>query len=100
MLRWHIPIQEYRLNMTIVHKSGNINKNVDGISRWALANAPKGPAWVPQEEDYIEGIFFTDIDTEFFNKAKESYKMDKNCHILCQPSIKDSKYPLSSSKLM
>ncbi|MBW0543408.1 hypothetical protein O181_083123 [Austropuccinia psidii MF-1] len=30
MLRWQIAIQEYRGNMTIVHKDGSINKNADG----------------------------------------------------------------------
>ncbi|MBW0469127.1 hypothetical protein O181_008842 [Austropuccinia psidii MF-1] len=32
MLRWQIAIQEYRVNMTIVHKSGNIPKNADGLA--------------------------------------------------------------------
>ncbi|MBW0569889.1 hypothetical protein O181_109604 [Austropuccinia psidii MF-1] len=32
MLRWQIAIQEYRGNMTIVHKDGNIHKNEDGLS--------------------------------------------------------------------
>ncbi|MBW0521845.1 hypothetical protein O181_061560 [Austropuccinia psidii MF-1] len=36
MLRWQIAIQEYRSNMTIVHKAGIIHKNSDGLSRWAL----------------------------------------------------------------
>ncbi|MBW0569187.1 hypothetical protein O181_108902 [Austropuccinia psidii MF-1] len=36
MLRWQISIQEYRVNMNIVQKSGNIHKNADGLSRWAL----------------------------------------------------------------
>ena len=67
MLRWQIAIQEFRGNMTIVHKSGNIHKNADGLSRWALANTPVNPAWVPQEEHHIEGICVTDIGTEFFN---------------------------------
>ncbi|MBW0559894.1 hypothetical protein O181_099609 [Austropuccinia psidii MF-1] len=49
MLRWQIAIQEYRGNMTIVHKSGNIHRNADGISRWALANTPDSPAYVPLE---------------------------------------------------
>ncbi|MBW0542628.1 hypothetical protein O181_082343 [Austropuccinia psidii MF-1] len=89
MLRWQIAIQEYSGNMTIVHKSGNIHKSEDGISRWALANTPENPAWVPQEEHHIEGICVTDIGREFFNKVKESYKVDKNCHILCQPLMKD-----------
>ncbi|MBW0571001.1 hypothetical protein O181_110716 [Austropuccinia psidii MF-1] len=31
MLRWQIAIQEYRGNMTIVDKSGNIHKNADGL---------------------------------------------------------------------
>ncbi|MBW0566632.1 hypothetical protein O181_106347 [Austropuccinia psidii MF-1] len=31
MLRLQIAIQEYRGNMTIVHKSGNIHKNADGL---------------------------------------------------------------------
>ncbi|MBW0569514.1 hypothetical protein O181_109229 [Austropuccinia psidii MF-1] len=32
MLRWQIAIQEYRGNITIVHKDGNVHKNADGIS--------------------------------------------------------------------
>ncbi|MBW0537155.1 hypothetical protein O181_076870 [Austropuccinia psidii MF-1] len=47
MLRWQNAIQEYRGNMTIAHKSGNIHKNSDGLNRLALANTPKNPAWVP-----------------------------------------------------
>ncbi|MBW0521481.1 hypothetical protein O181_061196 [Austropuccinia psidii MF-1] len=99
MLRWKIAIQEYKANMTIVHKSGTINKNADGLSRWALANTPENPAWVPQEEHHIEGICVTEIGTEFFNQVKESYKMEKNCHILCQLLMKDCKDPSLSSKL-
>ncbi|MBW0464683.1 hypothetical protein O181_004398 [Austropuccinia psidii MF-1] len=85
--------------MTIVHKSGNIHKNADGISRCALENTPENTAWVPQEKHNIEGICVTDSGTEFFNKAKESYKMDKNCHILFQLLMKDCKDPSLSSKL-
>ena len=66
MLRLHIAIHEYKGNMTIVHKSGNINKNEDGLSRWALAYAPENPVWVPQEEYYIGGICVTLIGTERF----------------------------------
>ncbi|MBW0537528.1 hypothetical protein O181_077243 [Austropuccinia psidii MF-1] len=32
MLRWQITIQEYRGNMSIVHKDGNIHKSADGLS--------------------------------------------------------------------
>ncbi|MBW0583882.1 hypothetical protein O181_123597 [Austropuccinia psidii MF-1] len=85
--------------MTIVHKSGNINKTSDGLSRWALANTPENPAWVPQEENHIAGICVTDIGTESLNQVKQSYKMDKKCHILCQLLMKDCKDPSLSSKL-
>ncbi|MBW0589870.1 hypothetical protein O181_129585 [Austropuccinia psidii MF-1] len=85
--------------MTIVHKSGNIHKNADGLSRWALANTPDNPAMVPKEEHHIEGICVTDIGAEFFNKFKESYKMDNNCHILSQLLMKDCKDASLSFKL-
>ncbi|MBW0509489.1 hypothetical protein O181_049204 [Austropuccinia psidii MF-1] len=89
ILRWHIAIQEYRGNINIAHRSRNIHKNADGLSIWALENTPENPAWVPQEEYHIEDICVTDIGTELFNQAKEWYKMDKNCHILCQLLMKD-----------
>ncbi|MBW0515347.1 hypothetical protein O181_055062 [Austropuccinia psidii MF-1] len=71
--------------MTIVHKAGNINKNYDGLSRWALANIPGNPAYVPLEEEPqipIEGINITDIGTELLEEVRESYKQDKNGHTL------------------
>ncbi|MBW0518591.1 hypothetical protein O181_058306 [Austropuccinia psidii MF-1] len=70
MLRCQIDIQEYTGNMTIDNKSGNIHKNADGLRRWALANTPENPAWVPQEEHNIEGICVTDIGPECFNEVK------------------------------
>ncbi|MBW0551020.1 hypothetical protein O181_090735 [Austropuccinia psidii MF-1] len=85
MLRWNIAIQEYRGNMTIVHKAGNIHKNSDGLSRWALPNTPDNPAYVPTSAEPqipIEGINIMDVGTEFFEEVRESYKQDKNCHIL------------------
>ncbi|MBW0582702.1 hypothetical protein O181_122417 [Austropuccinia psidii MF-1] len=85
MLRRQIAIQEYRENMTIVHKEGNIHKNADGLSRWALANTSDNPAYVPLEEEPkipVEGIKITDIGTQFFKEVRESYKQDKNLHIL------------------
>ncbi|MBW0465854.1 hypothetical protein O181_005569 [Austropuccinia psidii MF-1] len=93
MLRLQISIQEYRGNMTKVHKSGNIHKNADCLSRWALENTPENQAWVPQEKHHIEAISVTDIGTELFNKVKERYKMDKNCHILSQILMQDCKDP-------
>ncbi|MBW0461535.1 hypothetical protein O181_001250 [Austropuccinia psidii MF-1] len=85
MLRWQIAFQEYRGKMTIVHKAGNIHKNADGLSRWELANTIDNPAYVPLEGEPkipIEGIKITDIETEFFEEVRESYKQDKNFHIL------------------
>ncbi|MBW0549469.1 hypothetical protein O181_089184 [Austropuccinia psidii MF-1] len=80
--------------MTIVHKAGNIRKNADGRRRWALANTPDNPDYVPLEAETqipIEGINITDIWTEFFEEVRESYKKDKNCHILTSLLDKDCK---------
>ncbi|MBW0541859.1 hypothetical protein O181_081574 [Austropuccinia psidii MF-1] len=66
MLRWQISIQEYRGNMTIVHKAGKIHKNADGLSRLALASAPDNPDYVPLEAEPqipIERIKITDVGT-------------------------------------
>ncbi|MBW0532725.1 hypothetical protein O181_072440, partial [Austropuccinia psidii MF-1] len=71
MLRWQIAIQEYRGNMTIVHKEGNIHRNADGLSRWPLPNNIDNPAYVPEEASPqipIEGISVTDLNTTFFEE--------------------------------
>ncbi|MBW0524404.1 hypothetical protein O181_064119, partial [Austropuccinia psidii MF-1] len=93
MLRWQKTIHEYRGNMTIAHKAGTIHKNADGLSRWALANTPDNPAYVPLEAEPqipIEVIKISDIGTEFL-EVRESYKKDKNCHILTSLLDKDCK---------
>ncbi|MBW0531521.1 hypothetical protein O181_071236 [Austropuccinia psidii MF-1] len=80
ILRWQIAIQEHRGNMTIPHKAGNIHKNADGLSRWALANTPDSPAYVLLEKKPqipIEGININDIGTEFFEEVRESYKQEQ-----------------------
>ncbi|MBW0518309.1 hypothetical protein O181_058024 [Austropuccinia psidii MF-1] len=87
MLRWKIAIQEYRGNMTIVHKDGNIYKNADGLSKYPLLNDIDNPAYVPEEASPqipIEGISGTDLNTTFFEEVRGSYTQDKNCSILCQ----------------
>ncbi|MBW0582242.1 hypothetical protein O181_121957, partial [Austropuccinia psidii MF-1] len=94
MLRWQIAIQEYRGNMTTVHKGGNIHKNADGLSRWALPNTPDNPAYVPtgaEPQISTEGIKITDVATELFEEVRESYRLDKNCHILTSLLDKDCK---------
>ncbi|MBW0560619.1 hypothetical protein O181_100334 [Austropuccinia psidii MF-1] len=94
MLRWQIAIQEYRGNMIIVHKDGNINKNKDGISIWPLPNNIDDPAYVPEEASpqiQIEQISVTDVKTTFFEEVRNSYTQDKNCSILCKLITKDCK---------
>ncbi|MBW0547493.1 hypothetical protein O181_087208 [Austropuccinia psidii MF-1] len=94
MLRWQISIQEYRANMTIVHKSGTIHKNAYGLSRWALPNKPDNPAYAPigaEPEIPIEGININNVGTEFFEEVRDSYKLDKNFHILTSLLDKDCK---------
>ncbi|MBW0518010.1 hypothetical protein O181_057725 [Austropuccinia psidii MF-1] len=102
MLRCQIAIQEYRGNMTIVHKAGNIHKNTDGLSRWELPNTPDNPAYVPtgaEPKISIEGINITDFGKEFFEEVRESYKLDKNCHILTSLLDKDCKYAALANSL-
>ncbi|MBW0587432.1 hypothetical protein O181_127147 [Austropuccinia psidii MF-1] len=92
MLRWQIAIQEYRGNMTIVHKDGNIHKNADGLSRWALPNTLANPVYVTTSAEPqipIEGINIKDVGTELFEEVRESYKQDKNCHIITSLLDKD-----------
>ncbi|MBW0583726.1 hypothetical protein O181_123441 [Austropuccinia psidii MF-1] len=66
MLRWQISIQEYRGNMTIVHKVGNIHKNSNGLSRWELPNTPDNTAYSPTGAEPripIKGTNITDVGT-------------------------------------
>ncbi|MBW0535637.1 hypothetical protein O181_075352 [Austropuccinia psidii MF-1] len=77
---------------SIVHKAGKIHTNADGLSRWALANTPDNPDYVPLEaepQNQIERINITDIGTKFFEEVRESYKQDNNCHILTSLLDKD-----------
>ncbi|MBW0549207.1 hypothetical protein O181_088922 [Austropuccinia psidii MF-1] len=96
MLRWQIAIQEYKSSISIAHKEGKIHKNADRLSRWALANTTDNPAYVPLEAEPqipIEGMKITDIGTEFFEEVRESYKLDKDCHVLTSLLDKDCKDP-------
>ncbi|MBW0580071.1 hypothetical protein O181_119786 [Austropuccinia psidii MF-1] len=94
MLRWQIAIQEYRGNMTIVHKDGKIHKNANGLSRWPLQNNIDNPVHFPEEASPqipIEGISVTDLNTTFFEEVRNSYTQDKKCSISCQLPTKDCK---------
>jgi hypothetical protein len=44
MLRWQLAIQEYRGQMTIVHRPGKENVKADALSRSPLPNVPSNPA--------------------------------------------------------
>ncbi|MBW0556385.1 hypothetical protein O181_096100 [Austropuccinia psidii MF-1] len=94
MLRWQIAIQEYRGNMTIVHKDGNIHNNADGLSRWPLPNNIDNLAYFLEEASPqipIEAISVTDMKTTFFEEVRNSYTQDKNCSVLSQLLTKDCK---------
>ncbi|MBW0548597.1 hypothetical protein O181_088312 [Austropuccinia psidii MF-1] len=94
MLRWQIDIPDYRGNMTIVHKDGNINKNANGLSRWPLPNNIDNPTYLPKEASQqmpIEGNSATDLKKTFFEEVKSSYTQDMNCSILYQLFTKDCK---------
>jgi hypothetical protein len=82
MLRWQIAIQQYRGQMTIIHKEGAKNKNVDGLSRWALPNTPENPAYGPEDNDIfpILGIHVCDLDEAFYELVRQSYNAD--CEML------------------
>ncbi|MBW0498391.1 hypothetical protein O181_038106 [Austropuccinia psidii MF-1] len=79
MLRWQIAIQEYRGNMTIFHKDGNIHKNADGLRKWTLPNNIDNTSYDPEEASPkipIEGISVTDLNTTFFEEVRSSYTPD------------------------
>ncbi|MBW0578303.1 hypothetical protein O181_118018 [Austropuccinia psidii MF-1] len=68
ILRWHIAIKEYRGNMTIVHKAGNISKNAYGLSKCELPNTSDNTAYFTASSETqipIEGINITDVGAEF-----------------------------------
>ncbi|MBW0519362.1 hypothetical protein O181_059077 [Austropuccinia psidii MF-1] len=95
MLRLQIAIQEYRGNMTIIHKDRNIDKNADGLIRWALPNDIENHIYVPEEASPqipIEGISVTDLNTTSFEEVRNSYTQDKSFSIICQLLNKNSKY--------
>ncbi|MBW0514707.1 hypothetical protein O181_054422 [Austropuccinia psidii MF-1] len=103
MLILHIAIQEYRGNMTIVHKSGNIHKNADGLSRWALPNTPDNPAYVTigaEPQIPIEGINITDVGTEFFAEVREATSWIQIVIFLLLYLTKISKMQLLQTLLM
>ncbi|MBW0551228.1 hypothetical protein O181_090943 [Austropuccinia psidii MF-1] len=94
MLRWQIAIQEFRGNMTIVHKDGNIHKNADGLRILPLPNNIDSPSYVPEKASPqipIEGISVTDLNTTFFEEVRNIYHKDENCSILFQLLTKDCK---------
>ncbi|MBW0537614.1 hypothetical protein O181_077329 [Austropuccinia psidii MF-1] len=71
-----------------------ITHYIAGLSRWALHNTLQNPAYVPitaETQIPIEGINITDVETEFFDKAIQSYKQDKNCNIPTALLEKDCK---------
>ncbi|MBW0469283.1 hypothetical protein O181_008998 [Austropuccinia psidii MF-1] len=88
--------------MNIVHKAGNIHRNADGLSRWALGNTPGNPSYVPENAEPqipIEGINITGVGTDIFEEVREKYKQDKNLHILTPLLDQDCKYTALANSL-
>ncbi|MBW0525296.1 hypothetical protein O181_065011 [Austropuccinia psidii MF-1] len=82
-----IAIQEYRGNLNIAPKDGNIHKNEDGLGIWPLPNDIDNPAYVPAEASPqipIEVISVTYLNTTFFEELRNSYTQENNCSILIQ----------------
>ncbi|MBW0472830.1 hypothetical protein O181_012545 [Austropuccinia psidii MF-1] len=94
ILRCQIAMQEYRDNITIVHKDGNIHKNADELRRWPLPDNIDNPAYLPEEASpqiSTEGISVKNLNTTFSKEVRNIYTQDTNCSLLCQLLTKDSK---------
>ncbi|MBW0484174.1 hypothetical protein O181_023889 [Austropuccinia psidii MF-1] len=63
LLRWQIAIQDYRGNMTIIHKEGKSHTNEDGLSILPLDNFRSNPAYDHEVEAKIP-IYFMEIDRQ------------------------------------
>ncbi|MBW0499476.1 hypothetical protein O181_039191 [Austropuccinia psidii MF-1] len=74
MLRWQIAIQEYRGNMTIIHKEGKPHTNADGLRRGPLDNVKSNPDYDSEVAAKIP-IHFIEIDkrktSDFLNGNQE-----------------------------
>ncbi|MBW0537191.1 hypothetical protein O181_076906 [Austropuccinia psidii MF-1] len=91
-LRLHISIQEYRGNMTIVNKAGNIDRHAYILIRWTFYKKPDNPNYVNENTEPqigFEGISITDVGAKFFEEARECYKQDTKFHILTPLLDKD-----------
>ncbi|MBW0471415.1 hypothetical protein O181_011130 [Austropuccinia psidii MF-1] len=92
IIRWKIAIQEYRGNMNIVHKDGNIHKVADGLSRWLLPNNIDSTVYLPEEASLqipIERISARDLNTTSFEEVRNSYTHNMNCRLLFQLVTKE-----------
>ncbi|MBW0526942.1 hypothetical protein O181_066657 [Austropuccinia psidii MF-1] len=70
MLRWHIAIQEYRGNMTIIYKEVKCHSNADDLSRWPLDNVKSNPGYDPEVAAKIP-IHFIEIDRKKNSRFSE-----------------------------
>ncbi|MBW0558742.1 hypothetical protein O181_098457 [Austropuccinia psidii MF-1] len=94
MITWEIAIQEYRCNMTIVHKDRNTHKNAGGLLRCPLPHNIDNPAYVPEEASPqipIGEISVTDLCTTLFEEVRNSYTQDRNCSVIFQLLTKNCK---------
>jgi hypothetical protein len=110
MMRWQIAIQEWRGSMsTITHRDGQIHRNADGLSQWALPNDLDNPAYDEEElvrEVPIMAIAISGLASEFWDAVETSYEADKNTACLVtllkskhaqQPLVEQMDEPWKSS---
>ena len=71
MLRWQMALQQYRGEMTIIHKAGKNHGNADALSRFPLKNDCNNPARVEEPEIEILGIHILDLHTEFLKILRD-----------------------------
>lgn len=78
MLRWQLAVQEHRGHMTVIHRPGKDNKNVDGLSRSALPNDKTNPASdLTEDVPIVYAISIVEMNDEWSNKIKRAYQDDE-----------------------
>ncbi|MBW0501601.1 hypothetical protein O181_041316 [Austropuccinia psidii MF-1] len=79
-----------------------MKKNAYGLSIWSFPNTPDNPDYALENSEphiAIEWIKITDVGRDFFEEVIESYKKDRNFHILAVLLYKDCKYAALANSL-
>ena len=76
MLRWQMALQQYRGEMTIIHKAGKNHGNADAFSRFHLNNDLDNPARMDEKDVEILGIHILDLHSDFLKVLRDHYEKD------------------------